>query len=143
MLIFIPDGVLVRQNIQTGSSDFTGDTVLPGLNWLYGWDVTESISFAGSTQFNRFIDDTTANEYTLWAQSLTVGYSLADTVGAYTEWFAFFPDDADSDPVEHYFNGGITKLLGNNVQWDVRAGLGLNDDSEDFFVGTGLSLRFL
>ena len=138
----LPEMALIPQmTVPTGSRALTNDTVLPGLNWLYGWDLNESLSFAGSTQFNRTIDQTSMAEYTQWAQSLTVGYSLTDTVGAYTEWFAFFPDNADTDPVEHYFNGGLTKLIGNDIQWDVRAGLGLNEESDDFFVGTGLSIR--
>jgi hypothetical protein len=33
-------------------------------------------------------------------------------------------------------------LISNNIQWDIRAGLGLNDDAADYFAGTGLSLRF-
>lgn len=135
--------IMPQMTVPSGSRAFTSDTVLPGLNWLYGWDVTDSMSIAGSTQFNRTIDGGSGGEYTQWAQSATVGLSLTDTIGAYTEWYAFFPDDADTDPVEHYLNGGFTKLFGNNVQWDVRAGVGLNDDSDDFFVGTGLSLRYL
>lgn len=139
-----PEMALMPQmTVPSGSDEFTNDEVLPGLNWLYGWDLSDCLSFAGSTQFNRSIDSVSADEYTQWAQSLTFGYSLAETWGAYTEWFAFFPDGADTDPVEQYFNGGFTKQFGINAQWDVRAGLGLNDDSDDFFVGTGLSLRFL
>ena len=141
---WLPEMALIPQmTVPSGSSELTSDTVLPGLNWLYGWDVTDSISFAGSTQFNRAIDGVSANQYTQWAQSLTVGASLADTVGAYTEWFAFFPEGADADPVEHYLNGGLTKQYGINIQWDVRGGVGLNDAADDFFVGTGLSIRFL
>lgn len=140
----LPEMSLIPQMfVPTGSSAFTNDEVLPGVNWLYSWDLTDSLSFAGSTQFNRTIDEGSGDEYTQWAQSLTVGTSLTDTVGAYTEWFAFFPDDADTDPVQHFLNGGFTKLFGNNVQWDIRAGLGLNEAADDFFVGTGLSLRFL
>lgn len=141
---WLPEMALIPQmNVPTGSSVFTDDKVLPGLNWLYGWDLTDSLSFAGSTQFNRSIDQVSSGEYTQWAQSLTVGFSIAETVGAYTEWFAFFPEGADADPVEHYLNGGFSKQFGINVQWDIRAGLGLNDDSDDFFVGTGLSWRIM
>lgn len=141
---WLPEMALIPQmTVPSGSSEFTNDEVLPGLNWLYGWDLTESLSFAGSTQFNRAVDEGSSNEYTQWAQSLTIGTSLTDTVGAYGEWFAFFPEEADTDPVEHYLNGGVTKQFGINVQWDIRAGLGLNDASDDFFVGTGLSMRFL
>jgi simple sugar transport system ATP-binding protein len=33
-------------------------------------------------------------------------------------------------------------LLNDDVQWDIRSGLGLNEAAEDFFAGTGLSVRF-
>ena len=39
-------------------------------------------------------------------------------------------------------DGGFTLLLNNDVQWDVRAGVGLNDNADDYFAGMGLSLRF-
>ncbi|MCA9212882.1 MAG: hypothetical protein KDB27_07455 [Planctomycetales bacterium] len=32
--------------------------------------------------------------------------------------------------------------MSDDVQFDIRAGMGLNDDADDFFVGTGLSVRF-
>lgn len=72
----------------------------------------------------------------------TVGYSLADRLGAYTEWFALFPHSADTAQNQHYFNGGFTVQLSNDVQWDIRSGVGLNDAADDFFAGTGLSMRF-
>jgi hypothetical protein len=56
--------------------------VLPGLNWIYSREVNDSIGLGGSTQFNRATDSETDNEYTLWAQSVAVGCSLANTVGA-------------------------------------------------------------
>ncbi len=139
-----PEMALVPQmTAPTGGSDFTADEVLPGMNWLYSWDVNDFISTAGSTQCNRTLDEITGDAYSEWAQSWTVGYGLLDRVGAYTEWFAFFPHSADTATNKHYFNGGFTFLVSNNVQWDIRAGLGLNDAADDYFVGTGLSLRFL
>lgn len=139
----LPEMALIPQmTVPTGSNAFTTDEVLPGVNWIYGWEVNDFISTAGSTQFNRAIDDGTGNAYTEWAQSWTVAYTLTEDVGAYTEWYALFPHSADTAQVEHYFNGGLTYLINNDMQFDVRAGTGLNDDADDFFVGTGLSIRF-
>ncbi len=141
---WLPEMSLIPQmTVPSGSSSLTNDTVLAGLNWIYAWEVNDRLSLGGSTQFNRTIDETTGSQYTQWARSFAAGVSLTDTVGAYAEWYGFFPDGADVDPVEHYFNGGFTKLFGSNVQWDVRAGVGLTGDSDDFFVGTGLSIRML
>lgn len=133
--------ILPQATVPTGSRAFGSDEFLPGFNWIYGWEVSDFISTAGSTQFNRANDEATAQAYTEWAQSWTVSYSLSDRWGGYTEWFAFIPHSADTAETEHYFNGGFTLLLNNDIQWDIRAGVGLNDESEDYFVGTGLSFR--
>jgi len=139
----LPEMSLVPQmTVPTGHDAFSADEVLPGVNWLYGWDINDFISTAGSTQFNREIDSTTSASYTEYAQSWTIGYSLADKLAAYTEWFAFFPSSADTAKPEHYFDGGFTYLISNDVQWDIRGGVGLNEAADDYFVGTGLSVRF-
>jgi hypothetical protein len=140
----VPEMALLPQmTVPTGAGSLTADTTLGGLNLIYSWDVNCSLKVAGSTQFNREIDDGTAVQYTEWAQSFAVNKSLTRTIGVYGEWYAFVPDGADTNRVEHYVNGGLTKLFGNNVQWDVRAGAGVNDAADDFFIGTGLSVRYL
>jgi hypothetical protein len=35
----------------------------------------------------------------------------------------------------------VTYLITNNIQWDLRAGVGLNQAADDFFTGTGISIR--
>jgi hypothetical protein len=138
----LPEMALVPQmTVPTGADGVSSERVLPGANWLYGWDINEFLATGGSTQFNRTIDGTTGNEYTEWAQSWTINYSLLDNVGMYTEWFAFFPNGADRDHTQHYFDGGFTVKFNPDVQWDIRAGVGLNAAAEDYFVGTGLSWR--
>jgi len=138
----LPEMALIPQMfVPTGSNAFTSDSVEPGVNWIYAWEISDFVSTAGSTQANRRIDDT-GDAYLNMAQSWTIAYSLTDKVGAYTEWFALIPSGADTARTEHFANGGFTFLVSNNIQWDIRAGLGLNDAAADFFAGTGLSLRF-
>lgn len=139
----LPEMALIPQmTVPTGSSAFTNDEVLPGVNWIYGWELTESLSTAGSTQINRTIDEGTGRAYSEIAQSWTVASSLNDRLGAYTEWFALFPHSADTARVEHYVNGGFTYLVNNDVQLDVRVGKGLNRAADDWFAGAGMSVRF-
>ncbi|MEO8497302.1 MAG: transporter [Planctomycetota bacterium] len=139
----LPEMAIIPQmTVPTGHAAFTAGEVLPGVNLNYGWDINDFLSTGASTQFNRAIDDTTSTAYTEWAQSWTVVYGLTDKLGAYTEWFAFFPTSADTAKPEHYFDGGFTYLISNDIQWDIRAGVGLNEAADDYFVGTGLSLRF-
>lgn len=139
----LPEMAIMPQMIvPIGSNGFTQDHTLPGVNLIYSWELTDCLSMAGSTQFNQALDDETDKEFTLWAQSWTFAYSLTDNLGAYTEWFAFMPDQADTAEVNHFFNGGFTYLINKDVQFDIRAGTGLNGQEEDFFVGTGLSIRY-
>ncbi len=141
----LPETALVVQaQVPTGHHDFSAGRVLPGLNLLYGWGVIEDrLSFAGSSQANRAIDDA-AHGYVELAQSLTVGYTLTKQLGAYTEWFAFFPAGAASPGVvaQHYVNAGFTYRLTPNVQFDIRSGLGLSRAADDFFAGSGFAVRF-
>ncbi len=140
---WLPETALIPQmTVPTGSGFLTNNKVLPGANLVYSWDITERLSTAGSTQFNSALDDATNSQYAEWAQSWTFGYALTDQLGMYTEWYAFFPNGADSITEEHYFNGGFTRTVGHNVQWDIRGGMGLNEAADDYFLGTGLSVRF-
>lgn len=139
---FLPEMAIVPQmTVPSGSNAFTNDEVLAGVNWLYSWGVSDDFAIGGSTQFNRSLDDT-GEGYIEFAQSLTGVLTLTDELGFYTEWYAFFPSGADTARVEHYLNGGFTYLVSNDVQWDIRVGTGLSDASDDYFVGTGLSIRF-
>ena len=138
----LPEMALIPQmNVPTGSNAFTSNEVEPGINWVYSWEINDFLSTAGSTQGNRRIDDT-GEAYLEIAQSWTVAYSLSARIGAYTEWFAFFPTIGEDTPqAQHFFNGGFTYLINNNIQFDIRAGVGLNDAADDYFLGTGLSIR--
>jgi len=138
-----PEAALVLQAlIPTGSRSITAGEVLPGANLLYGWTVIEDrLSIAGSTQVNRTLDESNRGR-ALFAQSLTVGYTLTEKLGAYTEWFAFLPTRAPESGSEHYFNGGFTYKVTPNFQLDIRAGLGLNERADDFFAGTGFAVRY-
>lgn len=137
----LPEVALVPQaTLPTGSAGFTNQDVLPGMNLLYGWDLNQRLSCGGSTQWNSTVGDPDET-YLEWAQSLTVGWQFSDPIKGYAEWFALFPDDTTAASVEHYFNGGLTYLFNPDVQWDIRAGVGLSEAAGDFFAGTGISFR--
>lgn len=138
----LPEMAIIPQmNVPTGNAAFTSGNIEPGLNWIYTWEINDFISTAGSTQGNRRIDDTGSSYYEI-AQSWTIAYSLTEEFGAYTEWYALIPSGADTALTQHYLNGGFTYLLSDNIQFDIRAGLGLSNASDDYFIGTGFSVRF-
>jgi hypothetical protein len=140
---WLPEMAVIPQMfVPSGSAAHNAGRVRPGVNWLYGWDVNEFIGMGGSSQFNVALDAGTNDNYLEFAQSFTVVFALTERLGLYTEWFAFFPSGADTDKPRHFFDGGFTYLVNNDLQLDIRAGKGLNDAAEDYFVGTGFSIRF-
>lgn len=136
--------VLPQMTVPTGSDAFTSGRTLPGVNVIYGWDLAETVTLAGSTQMNRAVTESRGaeEEYAEWAQSAVAGFSAGARAGFYAEWFAFFHAEPDGTRTEHYANGGFTWSFSDDLQWDIRAGAGLNESATGFFAGTGLVVRF-
>ncbi len=133
---------IAEVSVPTGSDAFTAGEVLASGLLNYGWELNDWISTAGQTSFGRAIDGATGRPYLEMTQSWTVAYSLTDRLGAYTEWFALIPDGADTESTQHFANGGFSFLLTDDIQYDVFGGVGLNRAADDYFLGTGLSIRF-
>ncbi len=141
--------ILPQVTVPTGGDAFTSDRTLPGVNFIYGWDLSETVALSGSTQMNRALSEAGGGgprggeeEYAEWAQSAVAGFSVGARAGVYAEWFAFFHAEPEGTRAEHYANGGFTWSFSDDLQWDVRAGVGLNESAADFFAGTGLVVRF-
>jgi hypothetical protein len=73
--------------------------------------------------------------------SISLGISLGNKTGCFAECFGFINHD-DGINNTSYINGGFTRLLSENHQVDFRAGVGLNDKENDFFIGVGTAFRF-
>jgi hypothetical protein len=142
---YMPElAVILFATVPTGRASLTADRVLPGMSYQYGWDVIKDhLTLAGSTVFTSAVDDG-GHAYLETAQSVSVGYTLTEKLGAYTEFFAFFPHGAMAPDVapEYYFDGGFTYQVTPNFQYDVRAGIGLNRHADDYFLGTGFVIRY-
>jgi hypothetical protein len=71
--------------------------------------------------------------------TLTSGYSLTETIGAYIEFYGFIPQIGK---VDHRFDLGLTYLFNSNNQLDVSGGFGLSAISPEFYFALGYSFRF-
>ena len=61
----------------------------------------------------------------------------------FAEWDAFFPSGgiASAGP-RHYAVGGLVYFITPNFEVGARAGIGLNNRSNDFLAGVGLAARY-
>lgn len=135
--------ILPQMTVPTGSGAFSAGRTLPGVNFVYSWDLSEALSLAGSTQVNQGAGEAGGDDepYREWAQSLSWGIAVGQRSGLYAEWYAFVPSGLKDGRSEHYLNSGLTWLANDDLQWDIRVGLGLNDAAEDVYVGAGLAFR--
>ena len=131
-----------QMTVPTGQSQLTAGQVLPGVNWLYGWEVNDFIGIGGSSQANIALDPLTLDEYLEFAQAFTINYTLSEKHVAYTEWFMITPAGAESVTTVHFVDGGLAYRVTNNLQLDVRVGKGISGPATDYFVGSGAVVRW-
>ncbi len=80
--------------------------------------------------------------------SFSMGYDLGGDVRVYLEYFSDLVVAGNQLYTTPYIDGGFTKLLSNDLQLDVYAGVDLSDQlgarlpTHGFFFGTGISYRF-
>ncbi len=135
-------GVIIEMSVPTGGDDFTANKVLPGVEYCYDWELNEDWSLAGMTAMVGAVDDVTNDLYSQFEQSLSLEHSWTEQIKSYTEWYVLSPISADTNRPQEYFNAGFTVLINKDTQWDIRAGVGLNEAADNFFAGSGLSLRY-
>ena len=135
--------ILPQMTVPTGSDAFTSDRTLPGVNFIYSWDLSQNVALASSTQMNRALSESRGgeSEYAQWTQSVVAGFSVGERAGVYAEWFAHFHAEPEGTRAEHYANSGFTWSFNDDLQWDIRIGVGLNESATGVFTGTGLVVR--
>ncbi len=140
----LPELSIVPQvTAPSGSADLRADRSLYGVNVLYSWSVLSDSYIGASTQFNQREADEQHKIYTSFAQALVAGTRWDDAWGSYVEWFSLFADSSFGEEDSHFANGGVTYLLSNNLQLDVRFGSRLQGRfGEEIFAGVGLSVRY-
>jgi hypothetical protein len=148
---FLPTSALeLRGTGPTGGEDFTTDQVEFSLDYIYQWNLSEGVTLGASTAFgtNGFADfalvpeEPTEDRFHAMSQSAVLGFEITESNTIYAEWYGIFSDGLEDEFVISVLNIGLDHYLTDNFVVDVRAGLGLSDDSDDFFAGIGGGYRF-
>lgn len=140
----------INSTLPTGGDDWTTGRVGIGLDYIYQWEVAEGTTVAGSTGFatDGFGDfgwlppDQREDNSLAMSQSAVVGFELTEASTMYVEWYSIFSHGHADEIVFQVFDIGVDYYVTNNFVLDVRAGLGLSDDADDFFSGVGGGYRF-
>jgi len=147
----IPESALeLRMTAPTGGAEWTLNRVVGGFDYIYGWELTERCELYGSTgcsvnglgDFSVLPDDADGDQFVMWSQSIALGVELTEQVTFYSEWFGLFSHALEDEFTIHIYNVGVDYYVTQNLVLDVRAGVGLTDDADDFFTGVGGGYRF-
>jgi hypothetical protein len=130
---------LFGMTVPTGSARISSGDVDPQAGWLWSYDLSERLALAG--QFLLGMPTEGDARFVQGAASISLGIALSERWGAYLEYYSIFPNSKDTDAA-HVADGGLTFAINDNLQLDWRAGVGLNEEADDFFTGIGFAWRY-
>jgi hypothetical protein len=131
-----------------GTSPYSSETVQPHVNLIYGWTLTKKLTLSGSTGYLGIREQAIpyalprSDNFQLYHQSIVAFFAPAERTTLFYEWYVFTFTHAPDNRPTHFMDGGLLYRLSPNVQVDIRAGFGLTGRPDDFFTGTGFSVRF-
>ncbi len=147
---WIPTTALITSVIAPtgGTSPYSSETVQPYINLIYGWSVTKKLTLSGSDGYLGIREQgipyslPRSDNFQRWHQSLVAFYTATDRLTLFYEWYILMFTHAPDNRPDNFMDGGLLYRLSPNIQVDIRAGFGLSGRPDDFFTGTGFSVRF-
>lgn len=127
-------------SLPTGAGFVTSDGYDPELELLWAWDIAQRWNLNGNFDFaseSQGEDDSSRNS--IFRPQLALGLTVNDRLGTFIEYYGVIEDGAGN---QHSLDTGFTWLASDDMQFDISAGAGLNDEAPDFFLSMGIALRF-
>jgi hypothetical protein len=125
--------------VPIGSAPSTSDNTDPLIGLLWDYGLSENIELFGVFQTTQ-IEDDNENDFIENQYGIGLGYSVSDRLSSFIEYFTAFPVSSQQGE-QHIIDAGVTYLYGQDIQFDVSAGVGLNDETSHF-LSVGVAKRF-
>ena len=137
----VPQSALVATVfLPTGYGSSAGDRVAPQLDYIYSWSLTDVWSFYGST--GAILGRHGSQGTDQWFQSLVLSQKWSDAFSTFGEWYVIDNQTALGGSTPQTVDAGVQWRPLASMQFDWRAGCGLNNAADDFFTGVGFSTRY-
>ncbi|RYD46034.1 MAG: transporter [Verrucomicrobiaceae bacterium] len=125
--------VTVPSHTAVSTGEWEGGLIFP-----VSIDISERVGFGLQTELDRVWNEDDRTHDWDFLHSAVIGIDLTDSVGFFIEYVGVAGDHR----YEATANTGFTFAVGENVQWDLAIGVGLNDAAEDLSLMQGISFRF-
>ncbi len=130
--------LILATSLPTGEEELGSDDPHPEAVLAASWDLTPRLGLGANLGGGEEEDE--GRELLAGRASLALGIDLGGGWGAFVEGFGLYPEGGGS---EHFFDAGLTRLVGEDLQVDVRAGHEVGDGGEGaWFAGAGLARRW-
>lgn len=135
---FIKDklALILMTSLPAGHKEFSSDSFIPSLVLAFSQDISDRVSFGLNFGFDRNFEESVTDFFA----SAVIGLSLTEKTGLFIEYAGEYLDKYRDN---HFFHTGITYLLEDNIQMDLRVKKGLGANSDYWLIGTGISLLFI
>jgi len=128
MELFPAIAVIPQMMVPTGSSDFTANRVLPGLNVRMSWEIVKNFFSVEMLIANNEVAGKYASEiHTSHFETeigITTAFQVTKKLEAIAEWDAIFQVDGSERGPRHYAVGGLVYFISHDLEVDARAGVG-------------------
>jgi hypothetical protein len=125
-------------SLPVGAEGFTSGTVDTALKITWARELPAGFGLTGNVNVASLSDE--AGRFHQEALSFSLGHGLPGGWGSYVEAYGFSRLDRDGQAAVT-FNGGVTRPVGDNIQFDIEAGRALTTDAPDWFIGFGFAIR--
>lgn len=122
--------LLFQVSVPVGDNSLSSDRWDPTVAFV--WARSGNFPFAGTVKVSEFRGGFQLDN------GLKLPISFADGHSGFVEWEANLPENGGST---HWLNIGYLRLINNRMQFDLNAGVGLNDRAGDYRLGIGFSIR--
>ena len=131
---------LLHADLDTGSAAFRGVGVRPSLRMVAEWELGEETSLG--VMPGVVYDQSDAGRF--WSEifAVTVSTALSEKVRGFVEIAGQQFTSARNGGDIITYDGGLTYLVDDSLQFDCSASIGANENSPDWSVGVGVSKRF-
>jgi len=140
-----PEAALITGlSLPVGKAPISSERCDPFYRLAFSHTLSEQLSLGynlGQGWFSEKDESSDLDRRAYFLYSVALGIGLTEKWGTFLEAFGEIPTGSSGAP-QNYLDAGLTYLLLNNLQFDIRVGLGLSDSADDWFLGAGLVYRF-
>lgn len=136
-------GALAHLNVPVGKDAFSSNGVEPSAKLLADWDLPAGFTLGTNVGADLPVRDAAGDKFARFLYAVAVGHEIPGTQGRlrmFVESAGALPMKGGK-PAEHQFDTGTAFFITPDMQLDLVAQFGLNDNTPDVAGGLGFSLR--